>query len=319
MIKRIVDKLRIVEVKHLSMHLGSTPVELAHVCSSISRHPSQYYRWWNKCFPNGKTRPMVEVRGRLREILDRLNDLLQHVCLPEYVNGGVPGRSVLSNAMPHLNKPMLMKTDLANHFPRVSPGRVYAMFRKQQECSPEVARILTRLTTQSGGLPQGSPTSVAVSNLVTLGLSRRLRRFAEARGAVLTQYVDDYIFSGGKRLAGCKEKIISIVKQEGFKANEAKTVSVPADKEQIVTGIRVNGSQMDAPSSKVADVRKAIRRLRCELEVTGSVPTKRIKSIEGKISYIAAYNRGTGKYLRRQLDHIKTPGVRIAGREEIAG
>ena len=111
--------------------------------------------------------------------------------MPDYVHGGVKGKSMFSNARQHAGKQMLVCVDLKNHFPRVSPRKVYRMFQDQQECSPVVAKILTRLTTLNGGLPQGSPTSVAISNLVTGRLSKRLKHFSKCWGSSFTQYIDD--------------------------------------------------------------------------------------------------------------------------------
>ena len=211
MIKRRIETLRIKDVKHLAMHLGTTPKELRKICDTIEDLPSDYYLQWNKQFKNGKIRPMVDVRGRLRCVLDRLNYLLQKIALPDYVHGGVPNKSTRTNAEPHTCQDMILCMDLEKHFPRVSPRRVYDLFRNGQHCTSEVARILTRLTTLNGGLPQGSPTSTTISNLVTLNLSRRLYGFAKVRGAKFSQYVDDYTFSGRARIERSEHKIAVII------------------------------------------------------------------------------------------------------------
>ena len=295
------NELRLKAVKHLAMRVGSSPEELLRICREITETPERHYFEWIKTCRGGKRRPMVKVREQLREILERLKVLLQRIELPEYVHGGVRGHSTYTNARPHMGKRVVLCTDLENHFPRVSPRKVYAMFRREQECAPEVARILTRLTTLNGGLPQGSPTSTAVSNLVTLNLSKRLHGFARARGAACTQYVDDYAFSGGRRVARCKEQVVRIAAQEGFKINVAKTKSTSADREQIVTGIKVNGRQGDVPRKKVKEVRRELSELGEKLRL-GERPSARVmRSIAGKIRYVKQLNRGCGAFLERQL------------------
>ena len=305
MIKKRIKTLKIKDVVHLAKHLGTSPKELIKICNNIALSPQKYYFQWDKKFRNGKIRPMVKVYGRLRVILDRLNYLLQHIDLPPYVHGGVPGRSTRTNAEPHLKKPLLVTIDLENHFPRVSPGKVYRMFRYSQECSPQVAEILTQLTTLNVRLPQGSPTSTTVSNLVTLVLSKRLHAFAKVRGADLTQYIDDYNFSGSKRLAQCREKVGKIVSQERFKINPSKMTMCDANVEQVMTGIRVNGSRPDVPSEKIKEVRQRITELAVLADSGNSIPRGELKSLDGKIAYILSLNRGSAKFLQRKLDRIK--------------
>jgi RNA-directed DNA polymerase len=306
MIKKRIKALKIKDVVHLAKHLGTSPNELQKICNNIALSPKKYYFQWDKKFRNGKIRPMVKVFGRLREILDRLNYLLQHIDLPPYVHGGVPGRSTRTNAKPHLEKPLLVTIDLENHFPRVSPGRVYSMFRYSQDCSPQVAAILTQLTTLNGRLPQGSPTSTSVSNLVTLGLSKRLHNFAKVRGVDFTQYIDDYSFSGGNRLSRYTEKVEMIASQEYFKINPSKTEICNASSEQIVTGIRVTGSRPDVPSEKIKEVRRSIAELAALTSSGNYIPRTYLKSLQGKIAYIRSLNRGSAKFLQRKLDHIKS-------------
>jgi len=199
---------------------------------------------------------------------------------------------------------MLVRIDLENHFPSVSHHRVYAMFRNDQGCTPDVARILTRLTILNGGLPQGSPTSTIISNLVTMRLSKRLRGFAQSRGARYTQYVDDYTFSGNRRLAKHSDRIVSIVAQEGFKTNPTKTMAVPADRGQVTTGIRVNGRQPDIPRSNLENIHGDMDSLHKHISLGSKSSKKTIQRIEGKICYVRRWNLGAAKSLTRKLARI---------------
>ncbi len=68
---------------------------------------------------------------------------------------------------------------------------VYKIFCKRLECSPNVSRYLTRLTTLNGSLPQGSPTSTILAALIAEPLAKRLDNFAKGHRADYSQYVDD--------------------------------------------------------------------------------------------------------------------------------
>jgi hypothetical protein len=84
--------------------------------------------------------------------------------------------------------------DLADFFPRTTEKRVRAYFRAVG-WSTEAAKVLTRIGTHDGGLPQGAPTSPALSNLVNYRLDARLAGLAARFGAVYTRYADDLTFS----------------------------------------------------------------------------------------------------------------------------
>ncbi len=310
--KVYIDKLRIRDVKHLAKLLRTSPKELDELCNNISTFPQKYYIQWYKEDKKGKKRPMVKICGRLREILDELKNMLQRIKVPAYIHGGIKGKSTITNAKPHMGKPMLMRYDLEKHFPTTTNRKVYTMFRDQQECSPDVARILTRLTTLNSGLPQGSPTSTLISNLVTLSLSRRLKGFAKARAAKCTQYVDDYNFSGKLRLAKHRGKILQIIEQEGFKCNPSKTTAVPAQKEQIVTGIRVNGKHPDVPSANLKDIQKNLGQLQQQVDRGLQISPKIFGRLEGKICYVRRLNRGATKPLQRKLRNIKLKALELS-------
>ena len=53
---------------------------------------------------------------------------------------------------------------------------------------------MTLLTTHRGSLPQGAPTSPALSNCVNREMDERLTRRATAAGARVTRYCDDMLF-----------------------------------------------------------------------------------------------------------------------------
>ncbi len=304
--KAYIHKLKIKDVKHLAKLLHTTPKELNEICDNISATPQKYYIQWTKKTKTGKERPMVKIHGRLREILDKLKKILERIKVPAYVHGGIKGKSTITNARPHMGKPMLLRSDLEKHFPSVSHQKVCEMFHDQQECTWKVSNILTRLTTLDNGLPQGSPTSTLISNLVTLTLSNRLYGFAETRKVDCTQYVDDYTFSGSHRLEKYKDKIVSIISQEGFKYNSSKTITIPSKKEQITAGIRVNGKCPDIPSTKLKEIQSELSTLQQQIEMGSYLSEKTVERMKAKIRYVRRLNPGAAKPLNCKLRNIKS-------------
>jgi hypothetical protein len=199
---------------------------------------------------------------------------------------------------------MLVLSDIENFFPSISSGRVYRTFVDRLGCSPDVAHLLTRLTTLEGSLPQGSPTSTILANLVILPLAWRLDRLASRHCASYGQYVDDVAISGPDHLRRLPPTIKRIITQEGFQPKESKTQAVPSYREQVVTGIRVD-HQMGVSSESLEKANSQLDSLISDAEC-GKVPVHRaLWSAEGKVRYISSLNRGAGKVLANRLRNIR--------------
>ena len=131
----------------------------------------------------------------------------------------------------------MVNLDLENFFPTITFPRVRAVFERYGY-SGSVATILALLCTESPrttatyagtayevatgprGLPQGAPTSPALSNQVARKLDKRLLGVAAKLGLTYTRYADDLTFSGGEELAGkigwLIAKVRHIAAEEGF-------------------------------------------------------------------------------------------------------
>jgi len=287
--------LNIKDVKHLCKHLGTSKKELDYICRCIQNH---YYQ--SKRTIKGKIRLLATPKDRLREILDRLQVLLQRISLPDYIHGGRKGHSNITNAFPHIKKHTIINLDLKDFFPNIKYKRIYKVFFESLGCSPEVARYLTRLTTLNGSLPQGSPTSTILAALVGAPLAKRVKSLVQIHHASYSQYVDDITISGSQNIEYLIPTIKKIIKQEGFLINPAKIKVKNRCEEQIVTGVRVNNG-IDAPRSKIKEASEQIEKI--VTQAKSGVGNSRIPliSTKGKINYIKQLNKGAGRFLQKRL------------------
>src|SRR5262249_42451022 len=149
-------------IQELARRLGMSLEELRAVSPS--------YREFSLPKRSGGTRrilaPVDELKAVQRRILRRLLSRLK--CHPA-VNGFERGRSIVTNARPHVRKAVVLQMDLKDFFPSTGVRRVRAYFRKIG-WNREAANLLVRLCTYEGGLPQGAPTSPRLSNLVNYRL-----------------------------------------------------------------------------------------------------------------------------------------------------
>lgn len=135
--------------------------------------------------------PERQLKRVQRLILRRLlGQLRSHPA----AHGFEHGRSIVTNALPHARRAVVLRLDVQDFFPSTKPERVQAYFRRVG-WGAEASALLAKLCTHRGGLPQGAPTSPRLSNLVNFRLDARLTALARRHGAAYTRYADDMTFS----------------------------------------------------------------------------------------------------------------------------
>lgn len=188
-------------------------------------------------YKNGvpKKRTINTTSERLREYQDIVaKKILAKITLPSNVKGSVKGGSNIANAAAHLGKHYKFKTDIKNYFPSISHERVHSMFLKNG-FSRKVASLLTHITTFNYELPQGTPTSSAIANLVFVPNDHKIVQFCRQHKITHTRYVDDLVFSSAKDFKDKLIEIIQFILDDGFKISVNKTIYTAGTME--ITGI----------------------------------------------------------------------------------
>jgi hypothetical protein len=260
----------------LATALGLSPGELSwfadrHRLNELTEEPalSHYrYQWVRKA---GGTHRLLEApKSRLR---DRQRWILRNVLatIPPspHAHGFVRGRDVRSFARPHAGRAVVVRLDLEDFFASVSRARIAALFRRVGY-PPPVADALANLCTvatplhvlaahppeddlparfranarlRDRHLPQGAPTSPALSNLIAWRMDTRLAALAAGFGATMTRYADDVAFSGDELFARSLRFFLpragAIVLEEGFRLNHRKTRVMPRGHRQELCGVAV--------------------------------------------------------------------------------
>ena len=194
-----------------------------------------------------------------------LREILEKIPVHPAAHGFVPGRSTVTNAAVHAGAELVLKFDLSDFFPTIHFVRVAGLFgsfgyRLDGNCrfsssdkSNRVASTLARLCTfnddphQYGGgyVPQGDPTSPAISNLICRRLDARLEGLAKGLEGAYTRYADDLTFSfkaSDLNIGRFRWWVDQICHQEGFLVNQKKFRVIRQSQRQVVTGIVVNDS-----------------------------------------------------------------------------
>jgi hypothetical protein len=159
-----------------------------------SLHPHFHYRHFTRPKKDGGRREIVEPDVKLKRVQ---RAVLSHFLTPEKPHPAAVAyrrtKSIADHVWPHAGAEVLVTADVQDFFPSTAAGRVEEWWR--QRVGDVRARLLTVLTTYRGALPQGAPTSPALSNLVNYELDERLAGRAAGAGACYTRYCDDVVFS----------------------------------------------------------------------------------------------------------------------------
>jgi len=179
-------------------------------------------------------------------------NILLKLNMPAYAFGAVKCKDNVQNAKQHQGKKYIFTTDLKSFYPSISHKHVFGMFRFF-EFSPTVARILTKLVTYKGKLPQGAPTSPTIANLVFIKTGSKLDEFAKQNNLTFTSFVDDLTFSSHRDFKSFVQAIIGLIKSDGFRICNDKTNY--KTKLPIVTGVVVKNNKLSLTDTFKAKLR----------------------------------------------------------------
>ena len=170
--------------------------------------------------------------------------------------------SILTNAKAHVARRYVLNLDLENFFPSLNFGRVRGFFMKNNDfkLAAPVATLLAQIACNNDVLPQGSPCSPIISELLTHFLDIRLVQLAARNKCTYTRYADDITFSTNQKtfptalaaLTGdvwvLGNELKSRITNAGFAINNVKTRMQLRGSRQSVTGLTVN-RKVNVPQS----------------------------------------------------------------------
>jgi len=275
----------------LSKLLAVTPAELDEVIAKRGK----YYHSHSIPKPDGSLRVLRVPGGSLRLLQDKIKrHILDEIKLLDCVHGGVIGRSVVTNAQPHVRKAVVFTLDIKDFFPSVDPKTVQTIF-EVLGFSSETSNLLAQITTWNQELPQGAPCSTGLANLAMTRIDIRLSTLAKRYGFTYTRYVDDLTLSGSTRLLGFRRLIGRIIQEEGFQIRPEKTQTMHSGMRQTVTKLIVN-QKINLTREK----RKQIRQEVIEFSARTRHQRRNDKSILGQLSWLSSVNSDLGFRLRKR-------------------
>ncbi len=221
---------------------------------AIANAQDRFYRVFSIPKRSGGERTIQEPLPSLKEIQRWiLEEILDNYPVSRYAKAYVRNRSIRENARFHISQRIVLTIDLKDFFPSLHIKRVSSAFLKMGYSKP-VATLLSNLCCLDGELPQGAPTSPALSNILMSNVDRRISAFARLKGIRYTRYADDMTFSGDFEPGMLVKFVRSVLESLKLRINYNKLRVRRPGQRQEVTGVIVN-QKLQAPK----EMRKALR------------------------------------------------------------
>lgn len=226
----------------------------------------------------GKRKIAAPYSENYKHLLRYIGAILHAVYEPSaHAMGFVPGRSIVDNAKAHMGMRYIFNIDLKDFFPSFHFGRIYARlqvrpFNFTKEVAGMMAGICTmRIMAEDSTsdqpkycyvLPQGSPASPIITNLMCDKLDFLLSSVAKRFGLRYTRYADDITFSSLHNVyqedSKFRKELKRIIEALGFAINDKKTRLNIVGNRQEVTGLTVSDAKVNVSRQYIKDLRSIL-------------------------------------------------------------
>ena len=239
------------ELSSLEQDLGTSAKTLYAVSNNLGKH----YRKVKLPKKNGGFRTLSVPDEVLKSIQRQIAEvLLIHSPTSRYAKAYRFGSSTLRNAKHHVGKQVVLKLDILHFFDSIRYSTVKDKVFPEEIYAEPLRILLTMLCYHKDALPQGAPSSPAITNIILYEFDEQIGQWCRERGIAYTRYCDDMTFSGDFNPAEVIRFVRLELKKMGFLLNEQKTQIQRPGQQQTVTGIVVN-EKLSIP----ADYRRKLR------------------------------------------------------------
>jgi RNA-directed DNA polymerase len=342
----------------LALILGFKPKSLAYIL--YGKPEASKYRIFEIPKRSGGFRTISSPVDSLKLLQRRLADVLQDCkeeidilrreanenSSPSTISHGFSrGRSVRTNAKPHRNRQFVFNVDLEDFFGSINFGRVRGFFSADRSfrLDIKVSTVIAQIACNMNCLPQGSPCSPIISNLIAHIMDIHLVSLASKMGCTYTRYADDLTFSTNKskfpKSLGIRSEIdkhewiagpelLRIINHSGFRINKNKTRMQNRYSRQEVTGLIVN-KRLNVPFEYRHTVRAMAHSLftkgkflvpcfaKDQLgEIQAAKANGTLPQLQGRLGYIHSVDQLYYKSKLENLTSDKEREIAIAARDK---
>lgn len=225
------------ELSSIEKDLGYPAKTLYGLSNNLEKHYHNVYIPKSDGTKRKLSVPDLILKNVQRSITE---NILTYYPISKYATAYKRGSNVQQNATPHVNKKKILKLDIEGFFDNIIYSQVKDIVFYESKFSEPIRILLTMLCYYRESLPQGAPTSPAITNIIMYDFDEKIGAYCEEKGISYTRYCDDMTFSGDFD----EKEIILLVKEKlkklGLFLKNRKTAVINRSKRQTVTGIVVN-------------------------------------------------------------------------------
>ena len=304
----------IAHIEALASILSTTPTELIELSWNVDSlwKPGKLLQK-----KDGKPRITHDAKKPLKVIHERIkNRLLKQVDYPRYILGGISDkkapRDYAQHAALHAKKKILITEDIQEFFPSTTETVVLNIWQRFFNFHPDVATLLTRLTTYQNSLPQGWKTSGYLANLALWDREPEFVTKLYRQGIAYSRFMDDISVSAPfplnkKQQQDIISSVYGMLGYCNYKPKRAKHKISSGGRRMEVTGLNVNSSNPSMPKKRRNQIRALV--YQCEQMFQKDCHLKGYKKrwncVSGNVGTMSRFNPNEARRLRNRLSVIK--------------
>jgi len=267
-------------VTDFALAIGVSP----RLITSLLYATHKYYRQFNIGKRGGGERTISAPKTFLKVIQYWILDyLLYPLKIHPICHSYQRGKSIITNASPHINSEYVANIDISDFFGSINHTMTIDLLRKNG-FGEKLSKTIARLTSLNNGLPQGAPTSPILSNAYLYSFDETAAQVVKSTGLNITRYADDITISGKNK--DSITNTITLFKQElsakGLELNAKKTRIASRGGQQRVAGVVVN--------DKALPPRKLRRRVRAMFHQANNYPEEHVEKYNILRGYLSYFN-----------------------------
>ena len=260
---------------------------------AVSNNLGKHYHKAKLPKKNGGCRNLSVPDEILKSIQKQIAEiLLIHMPVSRYAKAYRFGSSTLRNAKHHVGKQVVLKLDILHFFDSILYSTVKDKVFPEEIYAEPLRILLTMLCYHKDALPQGAPSSPAITNIILYEFDELIGQWCREQGIAYTRYCDDMTFSGDFDPAEVIQFVRLELKKLGFLLNEQKNRIQRPGQQQTVTGIVVN-EKLSIPANYRRKLRQELYYCRKfgiqeHLQKTGlEIPEETYRmQLLGKVNYV---------------------------------
>ncbi|NZD49166.1 reverse transcriptase family protein [Rhizobium leguminosarum] len=194
-----------------------------------------------------KVRDLKYPVSRLRAVHERLKFHLNKIKQPSYLFSPRKNRGQRDNALRHVNQDQYLTLDLKQFYPSTTATMVRRWFQDELGMYPDVAGLLTHLSTIDDRVSFGSPLTPVLCTLIHRAMFDEIAGVCERRGLRCTLWVDDLTISGKFIPGELVNEIREIIRAAGLRSHKVRYRT--GNRPVFITGIGVVGTKLTAPNA----------------------------------------------------------------------